>query len=70
MDFDYEYETRISDPAYFIKVGYPYEGVMVKAQALMETLDIRGFAIIGKFYFFTMQDMRQFMFYWKANGEI
>ena len=69
MSYDYDYETRFTDPGYIVKVGMA-EGVMQTAQEMMDTLGINGMAIVGNLCFNNMQDMRQFMFYWKANGPI
>jgi hypothetical protein len=69
MDYDYDYEMRITDPAYVVEVGMERDTMRV-AQEMMDTLGVRGIAIVGRLCFFNMQDMRQFMFYWKANGPI
>jgi hypothetical protein len=69
MNYDYDYEMRITDPGYVVEVGMERDTMRV-AQEMMDTLSIRGIAIVGRLHFYTMQDMRQFMFYWKANEPI
>lgn len=65
MDYNYDYTTRIADPAYVVEVGCE-RNTMRDAQQMMYTLGVKGIATVGRLHFYTMQDMRHFMFYWMA----
>jgi hypothetical protein len=67
MDYDYDYTMRFTNPGYIVHVGCGGD-TMSKADLLMNTLGIDGIAVVGNVYFYNMQDMRHFMFYWKASG--
>jgi hypothetical protein len=66
MNYDYEYNMRFTDPGYYITLGCEGD-TMKNAQQLLDTFRIRGIAIVGNVYFYNMQDLRHFMFYWKAS---
>lgn len=68
MDYEYDFKMRVSDPGYVVEVGTD-NLAMYKADELMQTLGLNGIAVTGNVYFYNLQDLRQFMFYWLAAKE-
>ncbi len=49
MDYNYDYTTRIADPAYVVEVGCERD-TMRDAQQMMYTLGVKGIATVGRLH--------------------